>query len=94
MKFQKENKRKQHRTLYNEKCHKVSQLVTKGWWNGGDLFTIEKSDLNKGTGTTEKTRLYVNTNWQSVPTTVKFNATIYFIVPTVLYNYWFTQSCM
>lgn len=39
MKFQKENKRKQHRTLYNEKSHKVSQLVTKEWWNDGDLFT-------------------------------------------------------
>uniref|UniRef100_UPI003FEDB556 hypothetical protein n=1 Tax=Bacteroides uniformis TaxID=820 RepID=UPI003FEDB556 len=76
MKFQKENKRKQHRTLYNEKSHKVSQLVTKGWWNDGDLFTIEKSDLNTGTGTTEKTRSYVNNNWHYVPTKVKFDYAI------------------
>lgn len=76
MKFQKENKRKQHRTLYNEKSHKVSQLVTKEWWNGGDLFTIEKSDLNKGTGTTEYTRWCVNNKWQYVPTKVKFDYAI------------------
>lgn len=39
-------------------------------------FTVDKSDLNKGTVTTKETREYVN-SWQSVPGTVNYAYEIY-----------------
>lgn len=72
MKAIKENKQQQSRVIFLSTKNKIIQRVTKSSWNGGDLFTVEHSDLNCGTSTTDDTRTYVNT-LNCIPTKVHFD---------------------
>lgn len=72
MKAAKEHKPQQSRVIPLSTKYKNIQRVTKSPWNGGDLFTVEHSDLNRGTPTTDDTRTYVN-NLKSIPTKVHFD---------------------
>lgn len=78
MKASKEYKPKQSRVIscnaqsFGNAKYEMIQRVSKSSWFGGDLFTVEHSDLNRGTSTTEVTRSYVN-NFNYVPTCVLFD---------------------
>ncbi|MDO1529057.1 DUF4157 domain-containing protein [Fulvimonas sp. R45] len=51
----------------------VQRRPKKESWGGGDLFTVLKSDLNTGTGTSKGTREYVNSPGTYKPSSVLFD---------------------
>jgi Domain of unknown function (DUF4157) len=55
------------------KSEATVQRVTKESYKGGDLFTVLKSDLNKGTGTSKGTREYVNDDYTDKPDNILFD---------------------
>ena len=66
-------KGKTNKPLINQSGGLVQRLPKKESHLGGDLFTVLKSDLNTGTGTSEGTRNYVNNPKTYKPDSILFD---------------------
>ncbi|NBQ67875.1 MAG: DUF4157 domain-containing protein [Nitrosomonadaceae bacterium] len=66
-------KGKTDKPLINQSGSLVQRLPKKESYSGGDLFTVLKSDLNTGTGTSEGTRNYVNDPKTYKPDSILFD---------------------